>query len=72
LGYQEQVEKFREANYLMPGSRASSMKRLGHECTDLLLNGISIQKVWCGQRGIDIDFLQDGWMYRLLQAHIKE
>ena len=72
LAYQEQVEKLRAANYIMPGSWASSMEELGHECTDLLLNAVAMQRAWCRQRGIDIDFSQDGWMYRLLQAHIEE
>ena len=72
LSYNEQLERFRKANYITNGSWSNAMMEIGNECTDLLLNATSMQQTWCIEKGIDIDFSQEDWIYRILRAKITD
>lgn len=72
LPYNEQLEKFQEANYILPGSWSASMNSLGNECTDLLLNATSMQKTWCAENNINIDFTKEDWAYQVLRVKIAD
>lgn len=71
LAISDQITRYQKENYIMPGSWADAMANLGNECIDLLINAESLQRAWCQERGIEIDFSNDNWMYHVLLEHIK-
>lgn len=75
-------DKFRESDYetqlgilcsknlVFPGSWSSSMRDLGNESTDVLMDLRPLQEAWCRENSIRVDFSKRLWMEQVLLAQI--
>ena len=68
--YQTQLEVLCSKNLVFPGSWSSSMRKLGNESTDVLMDVRPLQEVWCKENDVSIDFSNRFWMEQVLLAQI--
>jgi hypothetical protein len=71
LCYEEQRNKFQTQNHPPPGSWSTCMLELGNESADVMIDFLPIQKQWCKENNVSIDFAKKEWMIKLLSAHIQ-
>ena len=71
--YREQLEMFQGENYTLPSSWTRCMADLGNQSTDILINFVPLQKQWCLENNVDIDFSEDEdtWRFQLLCEHVR-
>ena len=71
LDYQEQISRLLSQNHPPPGSWSQCMSSLGNESADILINFVPVQKQWCKENNVSIDFSEKGWVVKLLFEHIR-
>jgi hypothetical protein len=68
--YQTQLGILCSKNLVFPGSWSSSMRKLGNESTDVLMDVRPLQEAWCRENGVRVDFSKRLWMEQVLLAQI--
>ncbi len=68
--YQTQLRILCSKNLVFPGSWSSSMRELGNESADILMDVRPLQEVWCKENGVRVDFSKRLWMEQVLLAQI--
>lgn len=71
LHYEAQLRKFQSENFTVPGSWSDCMCELGNQATDVLINCDLIQRRWCEENGVRVDFKHRDWMVQVLRAQIQ-
>lgn len=71
LPYDAQLRAFQSENLTLPGSWSECLTELGNRATDVLFNVDLIQRRWCEENGVKVDFERDDWMFQVLRAQVK-